>query len=34
MIDIIIPIYNTPIEDLERCFKSIVNQTYSNYKYI
>lgn len=32
MIDIIIPIYNTPIEDLERCFKSIVMQTYSNYK--
>lgn len=32
MIDIIIPIYNTPIKDLERCFKSIIMQTYSNYK--
>ena len=32
MIDIIIPIYNTPIDDLERCFKSIIMQTYSNYK--
>ena len=31
MIDIIIPIYNTPIEDLERCFNSIIKQTYSNY---
>ena len=31
MIDIIIPVYNTPINDLERCFKSILNQTYSNY---
>ena len=32
MIDIIIPIYNTPINDLERCFKSIDKQTFNNYK--
>ena len=31
MIDIIIPVYNTPINDLIRCFKSIKNQTYTNY---
>lgn len=31
MIDIIIPVYNTPINDLERCFESILNQTYNNY---
>lgn len=32
MIDIIIPVYNTPIIDLERCLNSILNQTYKNYK--
>ncbi len=32
MIDIIIPVYNTPVIDLERCFDSIINQTYKNYK--
>lgn len=31
MIDIIIPVYNTPIKDLERCLQSIMNQTSSNY---
>lgn len=30
MLDIIIPIYNTPQEDLERCFNSIINQKYKN----
>jgi glycosyltransferase involved in cell wall biosynthesis len=32
MIDIIIPVYNTPKEDLERCLESILNQTFTNYK--
>ena len=32
MIDIIIPVYNTPLDDLERCLNSILKQTYSNYK--
>jgi len=32
MIDIIIPVYNTPKIDLERCLNSIINQTYTNYK--
>ncbi|MBQ8131655.1 MAG: glycosyltransferase family 2 protein, partial [Bacilli bacterium] len=32
MIDIIIPVYNTPYADLERCLKSIENQTYKDYK--
>jgi len=32
MIDIIIPVYNTPIEDLERCLNSILRQTFKNYK--
>lgn len=32
MIDIIIPVYNTPEEDLERCFKSILRQTFKDYK--
>ena len=32
MIDIIIPVYNTPIIDLERCFHSILMQTYTDYK--
>lgn len=31
VIDIIVPVYNTPINDLERCLNSILNQTYSNY---
>ncbi len=31
MIDIIIPIYNTPIKDIKRCLESIFNQTYKNY---
>lgn len=32
MIDIIIPVYNTPIDDLKRCLGSIINQTYKDYK--
>ena len=32
MIDVIIPVYNTPIIDLERCLNSIIKQTYMNYK--
>ena len=32
MIDIIIPVYNTPKLDLERCLNSIINQTYNDYK--
>ena len=32
MIDIIIPVYNTPLKDLERCLNSVVNQTFKNYK--
>ena len=32
MIDIIIPVYNTPISDLERCLNSILNQTFKDYK--
>lgn len=32
MIDIIIPVYNTPIEDIKRCLDSIINQTYKNYQ--
>lgn len=31
MIDIIIPVYNTPLVDLERCFNSILKQTFKNY---
>ena len=31
MIDIIIPVYNTPVKDLERCLGSILNQTFDNY---
>lgn len=31
MIDIIIPVYNTPIKDLEKCLNSVVNQTFNNY---
>ena len=32
MIDIIIPVYNTPLSDLERCFNSILDSTYKDYK--
>ena len=32
MIDIIIPVYNTPEHDLKRCLDSVVKQTYSDYK--
>lgn len=32
MIDIIIPVYNTPKKDLERCFVSILRQTFKDYK--
>ena len=32
MIDIIIPVYNTPLLDLERCLNSILNQNFNNYK--
>lgn len=28
MIDIIIPVYNTPQDDLKRCLDSILNQAY------
>ena len=31
MIDIIITVYNTPIEDLKRCLNSIKNQSYKNW---
>ena len=34
MIDIIIPVYNTPLDDLNRCFTSIINQSYCDYKII
>lgn len=32
MIDIIIPVYNTPIDDLKRCLSSIERQSFKNYK--
>lgn len=32
MIDVIIPVYNTLIDDLERCLESIVRQHFTNYK--
>ena len=32
MIDIIIPVYNTPLKDLERCLNSVLNQTFKEYK--
>lgn len=32
MIDIIIPVYNTPIKDLNRCLNSILKQSYKSYK--
>lgn len=31
MIDIIIPVYNTPVVDLERCFDSVLKQTFKDY---
>ena len=31
MIDIIIPIYNTPIKDLERCLNSVLTQKFNKY---
>ena len=31
MVDIIIPVYNTPLNDLGRCFNSILNQTFKYY---
>ena len=34
MISIIIPIYNTPIDCIERCLRSIVEQTYSDWEVI
>ena len=34
MIDIIMPVYNTPISDLRRCLDSIVNQTFKNIEII
>ncbi len=32
MIDIILPVYNTPIDDLKRCLSSIERQTFKDYK--
>ena len=32
MIDLIIPVYNTPSKDIERCLNSILNQSFKNYK--
>ena len=32
MIDVIIPVYNTPLTDLERCLDSILKQSFNNYK--
>lgn len=32
MISIIVPVYNTPISDLQRCLKSIIAQTYSDWE--
>lgn len=32
MIDIIMPVYNTPIDDLKRCLSSIERQSFKNYK--
>ena len=31
MIDVIIPLYNTPVEDLKRCLDSVVDQTFKDY---
>ena len=32
MIDIIIPVYNTPISDLKRCLESIERQSFKDYR--
>lgn len=32
MIDIIVPVYNTPINDLKRCLEGIERQSFKNYK--
>ncbi len=32
MIDIIVPVYNTPISDLKRCLESIERQSFKDYK--
>lgn len=32
MISVIVPVYNTPISDLQRCLKSIIAQTYSDWE--
>lgn len=34
MIDVIVPVYNTPLDLLKRCFESIVRQTYSDWEAI
>ena len=31
-VTVIIPVYNTPINDLKRCLDSVVNQTFNDYK--
>lgn len=31
-VDVIIPVYNTPIADLKRCLNSIQNQTYKQWQ--
>ena len=31
MIDVIMPVYNTPINDLERVLDSLEKQTYKNF---
>ena len=32
MVDIIIPVYNTPKKDLKRCFESVLRQTFKDYR--
>lgn len=32
MVDIIIPVYNTPKTELERCFRSVLHQTYTQWR--
>ena len=32
MIDVIIPVYNTPLDDLKRCLNSVLNQTFNDFK--
>ena len=34
MISLITTVYNTPIDDLKRCFRSIQNQTYRDFEVI